>query len=210
MITPAAETKREPQSGVGLTVGDAPRAYEPAPRPRSRRIPPSQLSHELRIEHDPDLERRRWLVGLSFVGAALGKVVGLYQMGILKRLPDLPSKYFDATKVDASDYAYKRMQTPDALLMVASYATTAILAGAGGKDRAETNPALPLALAAKTVADAAIAVKLGREEWKENKALCGYCQAATLVSLASVALAVPEALRAWRALNSGQQARPVA
>lgn len=117
-------------------------------------------------------------------------------MGIIRRLPDPPLQVFDSTRVDASDYAYKRAQTPDALLMVASYATTAILAGAGGKDRAETNPALPIALAAKTIADAAIAVKLGREEWKENRALCAYCQGATLVSLASVVLALPEALRA--------------
>ena len=209
MITPVLEPKREPPTGVGLTVGDTPRAYEAAPRRRGRRIPPAQLSHELRLERDPDLQRRRWLVGLSFVGAALGKVVSLYQMGIIRRLPDLPSKYFDATKVDASDYAYKRMQTPDALLMVASYATTAILAGAGGRDRAETNPALPILMAAKTVADASIALQLGREEWKENKALCGYCQAATLVSLASVALALPEALRAFRRIESPELPGPV-
>lgn len=46
------------------------------------------------------------------------------------------------------------------------------------------------------MADAAIAVKLGREEWQENRALCAYCQGATLVSLASVILAIPEAVRA--------------
>lgn len=167
----------------------------------ARRVRPRQLSRELREGQTPHLRRRRWVVGLSFVGAALGKVVSLYQMGIIRRLPDLPSRYFDATRVDASDYAYKRLQTPDALLMVASYATTAILAGAGGKDRARTNPLLPIALAAKTIGDAAVALKLGREEWRENRALCGYCQAATLVSLASAALALPEAVNAVRSLR---------
>lgn len=163
---------------------------------RNQKASPRRLSHELREQYSADLTRRRWIVGLSFVGAALGKVVGLYQMGIIRRLPDPPFEVFDSTRVDASDYAFKRMQTPDALLMVASYATTAILAGAGGKDRASSNPALPIALAAKTVADAAVALKLGREEWQENKALCAYCQGATLVSLISVALAIPEALKA--------------
>jgi hypothetical protein len=115
-------------------------------------------------------------VGLSFVGTTAGMIVSLYQMGILRRLPDLPSGIFDATKVDRSTYAYRRMQTPDALLMVASYAATAILAGAGGKDRARDNPAPPIALAAKTLYDVLIALKLGREEWQENRALCGYCQ----------------------------------
>ncbi|KAA2236662.1 vitamin K epoxide reductase family protein [Salinarimonas soli] len=157
---------------------------------------PRELSRQLREETSEDLARRRWTLGLSFVGVGAGMIVGLYQTGILRRLPDLPSKYFDATRVDASTYAYKRMQTPDGLLMVASYAVTAILAGAGGRDRARENPALPIALAAKTVYDAGVALKLGKEEWDENGALCGYCQAATLASLASVALALPEAVKA--------------
>jgi hypothetical protein len=128
-------------------------------------------------------------------------VVGLYQMGVFRRLPDLPVGPFDATKVDASDYGYRRLQTPDGLLMVASYAATAILAGAGGRNRARDNPALPIALAAKTAYDVFVALKLAREEWQENQALCGYCQAATLASLASAGLAVPEAARAIRGLQ---------
>ena len=48
--------------------------------------------------------------------------------------------------------------------------------------------------------DAFFAVKLGQEEWKENKALCWYCQSATLASLASVAFALPEAAKAARHL----------
>lgn len=117
-------------------------------------------------------------------------------MGVLRRLPDLPSRHFDATRVDASDYGYKRMQTPDELLMIATYAFTAILAGAGGRDRARTQPLLPIALAAKTAYDSYVAVKLAREEWAENRALCGYCQTATIASFASAALALPEAARA--------------
>jgi len=168
---------------------------------------PARLSYQLRREDSPHLNCRRWLVGLSFVGSAVGMIVGLYQMGVLRRLPDLPVGPFDATRVDASTYAYKRLQTPDGLLMAATYAVTAILAGAGGRDRARENPALPLALAAKTLYDAATALKLGQEEWAENKALCGYCQTATLASLASVAL--PEAVEALRHLQGDRDARPV-
>lgn len=89
---------------------------------------PRRLSHQLREQKNPDLTRRRWILGLSFVGATLGKIVGLYQMGIIRRVPDPPFQVFDSTRVNASDYGYKRAQTPDALLMVASYAVTAILA----------------------------------------------------------------------------------
>ena len=162
---------------------------------------PSQLSHELRNAKTPDLQRRRWIVGLNLLGAAMGQVVSLYQTGIVPRLPDPPGDLFDATKVDASDYAYKRYNTPDGLIMVSTYAATAWLAGAGGKNRAEETPLLPLAMGAKLLYDVGTTVQLAREEWQENKALCQYCQVATAATLASAALAVPEVLHAVNTLR---------
>lgn len=163
---------------------------------------PQQLSRELRTTQTPDLTRRRWIVGLSLFGTAMGQIVSLYQTGIITHLPDPPLPRIDSDRVDASDYAYKRFQTPDALMMVVSYGVTALLAGAGGKDRAKNMPWLPLAMGAKVLGDAAFAVELGREEWNENKALCAYCQLATICSFVSVALALPEMRAAWRALRS--------
>lgn len=164
-------------------------------------LSPTQLSHELREGESPDLTRRRWGIGLSLIGAAIGGVVTLYQTGIIKRLPDiLPGRIWDAETVDASDYAYKRLQTPDAAMMVGTYALTAGLIAAGGKDRAEQAPALPIAAATKALFDFATCVQLGREEWAENKALCSWCQVATAISAVTVALTLPEALRATRAI----------
>lgn len=168
---------------------------------------PRQLSLELREGEGDELYRRRWIVGLSFIGAAMGQIVSLYQMGILRHLPDLPTRYTDASRVDASDYAYKRFATPDGLMMLATYAVTAILAGVAGRDRSREQPLLSLALGAKTVYDAALCLKLAREEWRENKAVCSYCQTASLVSLASVALAAPEVVRAARTLLDGKGRR---
>ena len=162
---------------------------------------PTRLSYELRKGRAPDLKRRRLIVGLSFLGAAMGQLVSLYQMGVVKRLPDPPRGPFNATKVDASDYAYSRMRSPDGLMMVTTYAVTAWLAGAGGEDRARDLPLLPLAMGLKTVYDTATALELAREEWRDNRAFCQYCQVATLASAASVALAAPEALRAVRELR---------
>lgn len=167
-------------------------------------LAPATLSRELRKGSSPDLKRRRWTIGLSIVGAAIGGVVTLYQTGIIKRLPDiLPGSLFDAEKVDASDYAYKRLQMPDAPQMMMTYALTAALASAGGADRATRQPALPLAMAAKAWYDFATCVKLGREEWADNQALCSWCQVATLVSAVTAALSLPEAVRAGRTLLSG-------
>lgn len=157
---------------------------------------PTQLSRELREAQNPDLTRRRWLVGLSLLGVAMGQIVSLYQMGILKNLPDPPVGPFDSARVDASEYAYKRLQTPDALIMVVTYGLTAWLAGAGGKDRATATPLLPVVMGLKIVTDAATSLELGREEWNDNKALCVYCQVATVASLASLVIAYPETRRA--------------
>ncbi len=161
---------------------------------------PQLLSHDLRKTTDPDLYRRRWVVGFSFAGVLLAKMVALYQFGMIRRLPDLPLPKVDSNKVDAAPYAYRRFSTPDSFLMLVSYALTACLAAAGGRDRARLNPVLPIATGLKTLADTAVAAELGREEWKENKALCAYCQAATLCSIASLVLAIPETVKAVRNL----------
>ena len=168
---------------------------------RAEILPPHQLSRELREGTGPDLSRRRWAIGLSFLGAAIGAVVGAYQTGLIRRLPDiLPGKVWDAEKVDASDYAYSRLQTPDAALMIVNYGVTAALVSAGGQERARDNPALPLAAAAKAIYDFVTCVRLGQEEWRDNQALCSWCQLATLISAATVALTVPEAAKAVRGL----------
>ncbi|MDP5183598.1 vitamin K epoxide reductase family protein [Blastococcus sp. BMG 814] len=173
----------------------------PDPRYGGSNPSPSQLSRYLRTGSDPDLRRRRWLVGLSLAGVTIGQVVGAYQTGILKHLPDPPVGPFDSDEVDAAEYAYKRASTPDGLIMIVTYALTAWVAGAGGPDRPRHRPFLPLLMAAKVASDVAVDIKLAGEEWQENKALCAWCQAATAISGVSLALALPEARRAWRNLR---------
>jgi len=161
---------------------------------------PKQLSEELRKGQNPDLTRRRFIVGLSMLGATMAEAVSMYQVGIIEELPDLPLPGIDSNKVDASDYAYRNFDTPDGFMMLASYSITALLAAAGGKERATQAPFLPIALVGKTLFDSVLALLLAREEWKENKAFCAYCQVATLCSIASLVLAVPEAMAAIRYL----------
>ena len=158
---------------------------------------PSELSAYLRTGSDPEVRRRRALVGLSLVGMVMGQVVTALQTGLVHTLPDPPGP-FDSARVDASDYAY-RSGAPDGPAMLATYALTALLASAGGQDRASYRPVLPLLTAAKVAADVVTCVALAREEWRENRALCAYCQLATVVSVVSLPLALPEARRAWAA-----------
>jgi len=167
---------------------------------------PTQLSEELRYNQDPNMKRRRWIIGLSLLGVALGQIVTLYQTGIIHHLPDPPVGPFDSDKVDASDYGYKRLDTPDAVGMISTYGITTALAAAGGANRATDNPALPISLLAKTLGDVATNLTLAREEWKENKALCFYCQTATVASIATLVLAVPEAVAAIKNLIGKKEA----
>ncbi|KYC37256.1 vitamin K epoxide reductase [Scytonema hofmannii PCC 7110] len=168
---------------------------------------PTQLSQELREGNNPHMTRRRWIIGLSTLGGSMGQIVSLYQTGIVKHLPDPPVPVFDADRVDASDYAYSRFNSPDGPIMVLNYAITGWLAAAGGLDRARKNPWLPIAMGVKILLDTVVSAELAREEWAENKAFCEYCQVATVASIASLVLAAPEVLAASRVLLSRRDSK---
>ena len=167
-------------------------------------LSPSQLSRELREGTGADLFRRRIGIfrrrigiALSFAGAVIGGVVAAYQTGIIKRLPDiLPGDIFDAEKVDASDYAYGQLQQPDGPMMLVNYGLTAMTMAAGGKNRADENPALPVIAAGKAAFDLALCGALAVKEWRENRKLCSWCQVATAISAVTLVVSLPEAARA--------------
>lgn len=162
-------------------------------------LTPTELSTQLRTDTSANMRRRRWTIGLSIAGGVIGAIVTAYQTGMIERLPDmLPGDVFDAEQVDASDYAYATLQMPDAPQMMVTYALTAALASAGSPNRAEENPALPVATATKAAFDLATCLYMAREEWRTNHKLCSYCQVATVISAATVALTLPEAVRAVR------------
>src|SRR5437763_11957824 len=110
---------------------------------------PKQLSRELRKSRSDFLEQRRGIVAMSLTAIGCMGLIALYQMGIIKHLPEPDVPGLDADKVDASEEAYSYLETPDAAIGLGSYAVTLGLAAMGGKDRAKTHPWIPLALAAK-------------------------------------------------------------
>src|SRR5207249_1664995 len=83
-----------------------------------------------------------------------------------------------------------------------SYAATMGLAAMGPKNRDKTQPWIPLALAAKTTADAAQAAKLTYDQFAKHKAACMWCLIAAAATLVSAALAVPEAREAMSESHS--------
>jgi hypothetical protein len=160
-----------------------------------------RVSDDLRRGVGSFLEQRRRVAGLtSLASAALG-VVGLYQFGLLRRVPEPPLSFLDADAVDASGEAYQDLKTPDAALGVLSAAVTLVLAGMGDRDRARTQPWVPLALAAKTAADAGGGLYLLAEQITKHRKICSWCTVAALAQLATLPIALPEARAAVRRLG---------
>jgi len=132
---------------------------------------------------------------------ALG-VITLYQMGVIKRLPDPPLPKVDSERVVSSDEAYNRLAAPDAVLGVNSYALTMALAAMGGKDRARKTPWIPLALAGKIMFDLFQVVRMTRKQWTQHRTLCFWCLASAAATIASATLIPGEARAGLRKIAS--------
>lgn len=163
---------------------------------------PEELSRQLRQGSSRYLVNRRGAVGLSLAAIGSLGVVSLYQVGIIRRVPEPQLPYLDADGVDAAPEAYEVLDMPDAVLGIASYAITAALAAAGGEDRATERPWIPLSLAAKVAFDVAQAGKLTLEQWTRHRAFCLWCLAAAAASFATAPLVVAEARAALHELLS--------
>ena len=165
---------------------------------RSSESDARQLSRELRESDDANMRRRRGVAALALVAAGAMGVIALYQLGIMKHLPEPSLRLLDADTVDASPDAYRWLDMPDSVLGFGSYAAPLALASIGGPNRAERSPWLPLALAAKVGIDAAQAGRLAVVQWTRNRAFCSYCLVAAAATFATVPLVVPEARAALR------------
>lgn len=172
---------------------------------------PGVLSDILRNGETLFLANRRGIVGLALVSSFAMAIVALYQMGMIRHVPEPPLPWLDADRVDASAEAYGRMNlpVPDALLGLISYAVTAALAGFGGADRAVRTPWAPLLMLAKVAMDCVQAGRLSWEQWALHRAFCSWCLLAASATFVSLPLAWPEAWAAFKASSGlGSLAAP--
>jgi uncharacterized membrane protein len=160
-----------------------------------------ERSRQLRQGSAGFLVQRRGIVGLEMIAIGAMGLITLYQMGIIKHLPDLlPLPGLDADRVDASAEAYSRFATPDGVLGIGNYAMTMGLAAMGGQDRAHEQPWIPLALAAKIGFDTSQAIRLFVDQKTKYHAFCPWCLLAAATTLVALPLAIPEAYVAVRRL----------
>jgi uncharacterized membrane protein len=160
------------------------------------------VSDALRREDSVHLTARRRVALLQTISTAALSVVGLYQFGLLRKVPEPPLPGLGADAVDASGEAYALGHTPDSTLGILSGAVTLALAGMGGPRRASEQRLIPLALFAKTLLDAANGAYLTAEQLTKHKKVCAYCTVSAVAGAASVPAAWPEARAAVKAVRA--------
>jgi uncharacterized membrane protein len=159
------------------------------------------VSDALRREDSEHLSARRRVALLQMVSNAALSVVGLYQFGLIRRVPEPSLPGLDADAVDASGEAYAIGHTPDSTLGIVSGGVTMVLAGMGGPSRASDQPLLPLALFAKTLLDAVNGAYLTAEQLTKHKKVCSFCTVSAIALVASVPAAWPEARAALKTVR---------
>lgn len=153
------------------------------------------LSLLWRVGRSPSLRRRRHAASTALASATVMAGLSLYQLGVIRHLPELPLPGFDARMVDASAQAYQLLGSPDATLGVVSYAATAALAGLGGS---KPPAVLSAALAAKAAIDLGWAAKLTADQATKHRAACSWCLLASALTLATFVSAAGELRATWR------------
>ncbi|MGQ0650757.1 MAG: vitamin K epoxide reductase family protein [Betaproteobacteria bacterium] len=168
-----------------------------------RKEEPAVLRRDLRTtEHEPGILLRRAIVGGSLIGIACMAITTLFQTGMVRHLPDPPIEGFDSDKVNASDLAYG-WGMPDSPLSIGSHAAAIALAGAGGADRADSKPLLPLAATAAAVPAALTAARyLFHDMPVREKGWCPYCIVDALTHLAVLGFTLWESKKAIDRLRS--------
>lgn len=125
-------------------------------------------------------------------------VVSLFQSGLIRHLKDPPLKDFHSDKVNSSDTAYG-WGMPDAPISIVSHSVNMALATAGGDERAEKQPWIPLAATAAAALPAATSAKyLFYQMPVREKGWCPYCIVDALTHIATFGFTLWESYKAVR------------
>ncbi len=163
------------------------------------------LGRRLRKTRSPEMRDRRAAFTLTLAATGLLGMLSLFQLGAIRRLPDLRARRFQAEAVSSSGEGYL-FETPDAALGVFSYAVTMLLVAAGPADRGRTKPWLPGLAFAKSFFDSANASRLVRIQFRDLHYYCIWCLSISALTFATLPFTADE-LRL--ALRRHGESRPV-
>jgi uncharacterized membrane protein len=158
------------------------------------------IRRELRKGKSESLDRRRQIALLSAIGVADMGIISLYQIGVIRKLPDLPGNIFDSNKVNASKSAYV-MGLPDGPVSLGLYALNMILASAKGSHRTGRSPWLDFLLAGAVIGSVSGTVTYLYEMIFKQKKACPYCLVAAGLNFAMLPLVFKEARDSWKIMR---------
>lgn len=158
------------------------------------------IRNELRYGRSPELQRRRWISALCAVGVADFAIITLYQVGLIRHLPDPPGAIFDSDKVNGSRKAYA-YGVPDGAIGLGLYALTTALAGFGGTSRTGRHPGWDLALGAAVIAGVGGAANYLQDMIRNQERACPYCLTGAALNVAMVPLVIPLVRESGRQLK---------
>ena len=160
----------------------------------TRRSSRAGVPRRLRQRESRELEFRRIAMGASLLGMASMAAVTLFQLGVVRHLPDPPIDGFDSDRVNAPERA-SLWGIPDGFYGMTAHAVTLALTAAWTSDQPRRPPWLPLLAAGFALGQA---IASGWELWrrpKGNKAWSAYRLVDAAAHVTTAGLMVPAALR---------------
>ncbi|MGK7389267.1 MAG: vitamin K epoxide reductase family protein [Candidatus Cyclobacteriaceae bacterium M2_1C_046] len=154
-----------------------------------------KIKEELRKENNPNLKIKKKLAILASIGLLDFIIISLYQLGVIRKLPDVPIKGIDSNYVNASAEAYK-MGVPDGPVSATVYALILVLIGVKGTKKSGREPIWDILLGGAIAANAAGALDYLRVMIFKQKKICLYCVAGAIINLMMLKLFGGKAIKA--------------
>lgn len=157
----------------------------------------SSVRHQLRKGKSKSLRRRRTIALLSVFGILDFIVISLYQIGVIRHMPDVPGKIFDSDKANGSKDAYV-MGVPDGPISLFLYALNIVLASAGGSRTSGRHPIFDILSGGVIFGSVLGGIHyMLNMIFKQQKA-CVYCIFGALLNFAMIPPLMPELRKSLR------------
>ena len=138
----------------------------------------------LRADAGTPTQNRRKIAALAAIGLVDFSLISLFQLGYIKRMPDLPGKIFDSQKVNSSKDAVI-LGMPDGVFSLCAYAGTMLLATAASR-KTKYSRFFDFMLGGIILGQAAGGAYYLYNMVTVQKKICIYCVTGALINFAAV------------------------
>ncbi|MCC9167453.1 vitamin K epoxide reductase family protein [Pontibacter harenae] len=139
---------------------------------------------KMRSDSSEATQYRRQIAALAAAGIVDFSLISLFQMGYIKKLPDVPGKLFDTEKVNTSKDAVL-LGLPDGVISLGGYAATMALAVAATRFKKQSR-ILDVLLGGIVLGQAVGAAQYMYTMTAVQKKVCIYCVAGAAINFAAL------------------------